>query len=95
MVNLTTYSTFGDCGLGGRYLFLVIIVLALGLAALVILAPWLDVESGSPGWNRLFTVFAGDTLVRRTALASAAGLLVTAFVFFRRGRLPQDAEPRP
>ena len=78
-----------------RLLFLIAVSLAAGLAGLVIVTPWLDVESGSPGWNGLLTVFAGDTLVRRTALASAAGLLVTAFVFFRRGRLPQDARPQP
>ena len=78
-----------------RLLFLIAVSLGAGLAGLVMVAPWLDVESGSPGWNRLLTVFAADTLVRRTALASAAGLLVTAFVFFRRGRFPQDAQPRP
>ena len=66
-----------------RFLFLVTVLAAITLAALVIVAPLLDVESVSPGWDRFLAVFAGDSIVRRTALASAAGLLVTAFVFFR------------
>jgi hypothetical protein len=76
-----------------RLLFSVTVLLAVLLTALVVLAPWLE-GSADPGWDRLLAVFAHDTLVRRTALASAAGLVVTAFVFFRRGRFPQDAERR-
>ncbi len=68
--------------LHARLLFMVTVILAIALTALVILAPWLDGIVG-PGWDRLLEVFARDTLVRRTALASAAGLLVTALVFFR------------
>jgi hypothetical protein len=78
-----------------RFLFLVTVLLAVVLAALVVVAPWLDVESVPPGWERFFAVFAGDALVRRTALASAAGLLVTAFVFFRRRRIPQEPGASP
>jgi hypothetical protein len=34
----------------------------------------------------LFRLFADDATVRRTALASALGLFVTAWVFFRPAR---------
>lgn len=73
-----------------RLLFVLTILLGALLAALVIIAPLLDVDSIPPGWERFLSVFAGDTIVRRTALASAAGLVVTAFVFFRRRRAPQE-----
>src|ERR1700730_11922885 len=65
-----------------RLLFLVTVLLAVVLVALVALSPWLE-GNADPSWDRLLAVFARDALVRRTALASAAGLLVTAFVFFR------------
>jgi hypothetical protein len=64
-----------------RLLFLVTLGLALLLAAVVLLAPWLAERNGS----RLLATFAADAVVRRTTLASAAGLAVTAFVFFRPG----------
>ena len=73
-----------------RLLFLFTVLAAVVLAALVMVAPWLDAESVPSGWERFLAVFAGDTIVRRTALASAAGLVVTAFVFFRRRRVPQE-----
>jgi hypothetical protein len=67
-----------------RLLFLLTLALALGLAATVVVAPWLDSESSNAGgWSRILTLFARDSTVRRTALASSAGLLATAFVFFR------------
>ncbi|HMF17895.1 MAG TPA: hypothetical protein VKE98_11850 [Gemmataceae bacterium] len=75
-----------------RLLFLATVFLAALLIGLVVVAPWLDADSYPAGWERLLSVFAGDTLVRRTALASAAGLLVTAFVFFRRRRGPQTPD---
>jgi hypothetical protein len=78
-----------------RLLFLATVFLSALLVGLVVVAPWLDADSYLPGWERLLSVFAGDTLVRRTALASAAGLLVTAFVFFRRGRIRPDTESQP
>jgi hypothetical protein len=74
-----------------RLLFLITVLMAVALTALVIVSPWLE-GNMEPGWDRFLAVFARDALVRRTALASAAGLLVTAFVFFRRGRIRQDAD---
>ena len=67
-------------------LFLVTVALAVALAGIVLLAPFLDENpTGADGWSRLLAIFARDTTVRRTALASSLGLLVTAFVFFRPG----------
>jgi hypothetical protein len=60
-----------------RFLFFLTLALALGLALLVMAAPW--AEEQEP-WLMLF---AHDAVVRRTALVSAAGLAVTAMVFFR------------
>ena len=78
-----------------RFLFCVTVGSAAGLFLLVIVAPWLDnTFSGPRGWLRLVALFAHDATLRRTALASALGLLVTAFVFFRRPRLPRRLSPR-
>jgi hypothetical protein len=60
-----------------RFLFLVTLTLALGLFALVVAAPWAEEE------DPYLVLFAQDPVVRRTALVSAAGLVVTAMVFFR------------
>jgi hypothetical protein len=71
-----------------RLLFLVTVASALTLALLVVLCPWLD-SGGQPpeGWGRLTAAFARDGAVRRTAIAAAVGLVVTAWVFFRPGAL--------
>src|SRR5438477_906382 len=57
---------------------------ALFLPLLVCFAPMLNdrMEPGS-SWAQAVRLFAADTTLRRTAIASAIGLLVTAFVFFR------------
>jgi len=61
-----------------RALFLLNFFLAAVLTFLVFLAPVLA------GWDsRLLNLFAQDATLRRTALASAIGLVVTAWVFFR------------
>jgi hypothetical protein len=36
-----------------------------------------------PDWEPLRVLFADDEVVRRIALVSAGGLLLTAFIFFR------------
>jgi|SRR5579884_2459843 len=63
------------------------------LFALVFLSPLLDNESAqAAGCQRLLALFAGDKSVRRSALASGVGLVVTAFVFFKSPpRSPLDA----
>lgn len=43
----------------------------------------------------LLNLFAGDVVVRRTSIAGAVGLIVTAFVFFRpRAARNDDVAPR-
>jgi len=68
-----------------RLLFLATLTLAIALATLVVVAPWLESDKALAGdyRARVISLFAGDSVVRRTALASSAGLLATAFVFFR------------
>ena len=60
-----------------RLLFGLACVASAGLLGLVLVAPLL---APGPAWLALF---AHDAAVRRTAVASALGLLVTACVFFR------------
>src|SRR2546423_463208 len=67
-----------------RLLFLVTVLLAAILLGLVVLAPYLaSGEPNLPMRDRVIAVFARDQAIRRTALASALGLIVTACVFFR------------
>ncbi|MCI0380987.1 MAG: hypothetical protein L0215_25665 [Gemmataceae bacterium] len=62
-----------------RFLFFATLMIAMSLAAAVVLAPfWPDADPPA-----LVALFARDAVVRQTSLASAAGLAVTAFVFFR------------
>jgi hypothetical protein len=61
-----------------RLLFRLTVAAATGLVALVLLAPRLG-----PGSGPVLDLFARDPAVRRTALASAAGLVATASIFFR------------
>ncbi len=61
-----------------RLLFVLAFVLSILLIVLVIAAPLLD-----NGEARLLALFARDPALRRTALACAVGLVVTACVFFR------------
>ena len=60
-----------------RVLFLLTLGLAALLVALALLAPLIEAESS------LLRLFAEDATVRRTSWFCAAGLAVTAFVFFR------------
>jgi hypothetical protein len=78
-------------GRGPGWLFLITLGTAMGLGLVVLLAPLLDADEGP----RLVALFARDWALRRTALAAAAGLVVTAFVFFapRPGR-PSAVSPR-
>lgn len=70
-----------------RCCFALTVTLALALALAVGVAPSLEDAVGlSTDLQRLTGVFARDGLVRRVALVCAAGLLVTACVFFRAAR---------
>ena len=79
-------------------LFRLTLAVAGALVAAVLLAPLLDAgTTPTDGWSRLLALFARDATLRRTALASAVGLAVTACVFFQgsevSGRAPKT--PRP
>jgi hypothetical protein len=67
------------------------------LLAGVLVAPYLDTgNSSSPeGWRRVVRLFARDAVLRRTSLAGAAGLFVTAHVFFRPAAPVPTQPPRP
>ncbi|MFO0929495.1 MAG: hypothetical protein U0736_21110 [Gemmataceae bacterium] len=77
-----------------RFLFWLGIALAATLLAGVIAAPLVD--TGAPaaaGWRRVVALFARDATLRRTCFASAAGLAVSACVFFQPSRRPTAAAP--
>jgi hypothetical protein len=66
-----------------RLLFVLAFAVSILLTVLVVAAPLVD-----NGESRLVALFARDPALRRTALASAVGLVVTACVFFRPPRRP-------
>jgi hypothetical protein len=66
-----------------RLLFLSTLLVAALAVAVVLTAPFVSAAMAEPPY--LLQLFAEDATVRRTGLASAAGLVVTAFVFFRPG----------
>jgi hypothetical protein len=72
-----------------RLLFWLSMGIAAALAMLVIFAP----EAESWFSSRFVSVFAQDRTLRKTAVASAVGLWVTAFVFFRGPRAPKRLRP--
>lgn len=70
-----------------RCLFWTVFTLAAALALGVLLAPLADSRATpATGWQRLVRLFARDATLRRTSFASAAGLVVSACVFFRPSR---------
>jgi hypothetical protein len=72
-----------------RLLFRLAILLSLALIGVVIAAPLVDNGEAQPaGWAHLAALFAHDATIRRTAIASAVGLMVTACIFFRPPRRP-------
>jgi hypothetical protein len=65
-------------------LFWLTLAVSAALFLLVIVAPLLDNGAERPqGGSQWLALFARDKVLRRTTLASAACLVVTAFVFFR------------
>jgi hypothetical protein len=71
-----------------------ILLIAALLIFVVIIAPWLHNTSAEDTGSRLLRLFAGDRAVRRTALASAIGLIATARIFFRVPRAPRRLWPK-
>jgi hypothetical protein len=67
-----------------RVLFRLTIFAAAVLVLAILISPVLDAGSPNPQhWRRVVAVCARDLTFRRIALASAAALTVTAYVFFR------------
>lgn len=60
--------------------FLLTLGSAIVLAGSVLVMPWL---AGTAPEHPLIALYANDLTVRRTSLAAAAGLVATAFIFFR------------
>jgi hypothetical protein len=80
----------------GRWLFRLVCGLALLLLLAVLAAPLVhDAEIGPKGFRRLMFLFAHDATIRRTCIASAMGLLVTACVFFRPSADNSEQVPPP
>jgi len=69
-----------------RLLFVLVLSLAVGLGGLLLLAPVIVPVSESDPGPRWLQLFAHDATLRRTTLASAIGLVVTACIFFRTPR---------
>lgn len=87
---------------GSRFLYRLGCGLAVVLFLLVIGAPLVDNDEEHPdGAGQVVALFARDTTLRRTSLASAVGLAVTATVFFRptpapaRGAAPKTTPRQP
>jgi hypothetical protein len=67
-----------------RWLFWITVFAAGVLVLAVVLCPIIDDASAqSQPWRKIVAVCARDISFRRIAIASAAALFVTAFVFFR------------
>jgi hypothetical protein len=78
-----------------RLLFKITMALALLLGTTVLVAPMV-VGMNSVRDVRVVHLFARDSVLRKTALASAFGLAVNACVFFRSPRTPLlEPDPAP
>ena len=78
-----------------RLLFRVTFLLAIVLISLVVLAPFFgDQRTADRGPTRWIALFARDVALRRTAIASAIGLGVTASIFYRPQIRRRPAPPR-
>lgn len=78
-----------------RVLFGLTLLAATALASLLVAAPLLDSGETPAGLGeRILALFARDATLRRTTIASAIGLAVTACVFFRPGVVYPVPRPR-
>jgi hypothetical protein len=78
-----------------RWLFRCSLALAASLAAFIAIAPWLGVDPAPGLLGKLIALFGHDRTLRQAGLASAAGLAVTARVFFQPTGRPSRAPRRP
>jgi hypothetical protein len=77
-----------------RLFFVVTAALGLALPLAVLLTPSLVADPPHETDWQLLLLFARDAVVRRTAVVSGVGLLVTAFVFFRAPTASEDETPK-
>lgn len=71
-----------------RCLFWLTLAAATLLLLVLLVSPWIVGEGPAVGTRaRVIRLFARDPVVRRTTLASAIGMIVSAFIFFRSGGL--------
>lgn len=84
-----------------RLFFWINTAIAVGLVGMVVLAPSIAPRMARLGTNHTAVqLFADDAAMRRTAIGSAIGLFVSAFVFFRgpssrRNSWAADTKPPP
>jgi hypothetical protein len=78
-----------------RWLYRCTLALSAGLVVAVVVAPWLGGDESGGVAARLLALFGHDATLRRTGLACAAGLAVTAQVFFRPPPRPARPTQRP
>jgi hypothetical protein len=78
-----------------RLLFRFTFLLALVLISVVVLAPFFgDQKTAAGGPAKWIGLFSRDLALRRTAIASAIGLGVTASIFYRPQIRRRPAPPR-
>jgi hypothetical protein len=75
-----------------RLIYRCVMLLAAGLAVVVMVAPLLGPERAVSVWGRIWQLFALDSLVRKTAVVAAVGLWLAAVIFFRSPRLHEPGE---
>lgn len=85
------FDRFREYGLP-RVLFWGTLALGVILGGAVLLSPWLTTFFAED--PLLLSLFARDAVVRRTSLVGAAGLAVTALVFFRGKPWPRLRDKR-
>ena len=73
-------------------LFFTTVLMSVGLMAVVVLGPFLVERMVQP--PVVLLLFGFDMTVRRTAIAGALGLIVTAFVFFLPAFLKKKKAPK-
>ena len=76
-----------------KLFFTATVTTGVALAALAAVTPF--VADVLPWRHELLTLFAEDAIVRRSALAAAVGLVVTAFTFFRPNPGKSDKKRSP
>jgi hypothetical protein len=72
-----------------RFLFRLTWALSVVFLLTVLVAPGLDRGAEVHGAARVLRLFAHDATLRRTTVASALGLMVTACIFFRSPEVPR------